>query len=115
MPVSSEKIILLGHGENSIYQIDMELRNQYKDEIDIVPVIGDIQDRERMFEVMEEHKPDVVYHAAAHKHVPLMEYNPKEAVKTTFSGRKTSPKQRLRLVSERLCLSLQIKLSIRQM
>jgi FlaA1/EpsC-like NDP-sugar epimerase len=82
------KIVLLGHGENSIYQIDMELRNQYKDRIDIVPVIGDIQDRERMFEVMEEHKPDVVYHAAAHKHVPLMEYNPKEAVKNNIFGTK---------------------------
>ncbi|WP_446663258.1 polysaccharide biosynthesis protein [Geobacillus sp. CCR] len=83
-----KKIILLGHGENSIYQIDMELRNHYKDQIDIVPVIGDIQDRERMFEVMEEHKPDVVYHAAAHKHVPLMEYNPKEAVKNNIFGTK---------------------------
>lgn len=83
-----KKIILLGHGENSIYQIDMELRNQYKDQIDIVPVIGDIQDRERMFEVMEEHKPDVVYHAAAHKHVPLMEYNPKEAIKNNIFGTK---------------------------
>ncbi|OSX53994.1 polysaccharide biosynthesis protein [Anoxybacillus ayderensis] len=82
-----KKIILLGHGENSIYQIDMELRNQYKD-IEIIPVIGDIQDRERMFEVMEEHKPDVVYHAAAHKHVPLMEYNPKEAVKNNIFGTK---------------------------
>lgn len=83
-----KKIVLLGHGENSIYQIDTELRNQYKDQIDIVPVIGDIQDRERMFEVMEEHKPHVVYHAAAHKHVPLMEYNPKEAVKNNIFGTK---------------------------
>ncbi|QXJ38639.1 UDP-N-acetyl-alpha-D-glucosamine C6 dehydratase [Parageobacillus caldoxylosilyticus] len=83
-----KKIVLLGHGENSIYQIDMELRDHYKDQIEIVPVIGDIQDRERMFEVMEEHKPDVVYHAAAHKHVPLMEYNPKEAVKNNIFGTK---------------------------
>jgi FlaA1/EpsC-like NDP-sugar epimerase len=83
-----KKIVLLGHGENSIYQIDMELRNQYKDQIDIVPVIGDIQDRERMFEVMDEHRPHVVYHAAAHKHVPLMEYNPKEAVKNNVFGTK---------------------------
>ncbi|MED3668931.1 nucleoside-diphosphate sugar epimerase/dehydratase [Geobacillus kaustophilus] len=83
-----KKLVLLGHGENSIYQIDMELRNQYKDQIEIVPVIGDIQDRVRMFEVMEEHKPDVVYHAAAHKHVPLMEYNPKEAVKNNIFGTK---------------------------
>jgi len=83
-----KKLVLLGHGENSIYQIDLELRHQYKDQIDIVPVIGDIQDRARMFEVMEEHKPDVVYHAAAHKHVPLMEYNPKEAVKNNIFGTK---------------------------
>jgi FlaA1/EpsC-like NDP-sugar epimerase len=82
------KIVLVGHGENSIYQIDMELRNEYRNDIEIVPVIGDIQDRERMFEVMEEHRPHVVYHAAAHKHVPLMEYNPKEAVKNNIFGTK---------------------------
>ncbi|KKK38714.1 polysaccharide biosynthesis protein EpsC [Mesobacillus campisalis] len=80
------KIVLLGHGENSIYQIDMELRSQYGDKIEIVPVIGDIQDRDRMLEVMEEHGPNVVYHAAAHKHVPLMEYNPREAVKNNVLG-----------------------------
>ncbi|OCA88915.1 polysaccharide biosynthesis protein [Pseudobacillus wudalianchiensis] len=82
------KIVLVGHGENSIYQIDMELRNRYKDMIEIVPIIGDIQDRERMFNVMLEHEPTVVYHAAAHKHVPLMEYNPKEAVKNNIFGTK---------------------------
>lgn len=80
------KILLLGHGENSIYQIDMELKNQYKDEIEIIPVIADIQDRERIFETMDRYKPHVVYHAAAHKHVPLMEYNPKEAVKNNILG-----------------------------
>ncbi|WP_174734319.1 nucleoside-diphosphate sugar epimerase/dehydratase [Mesobacillus harenae] len=83
-----EKIVLVGHGENSIYLIDMELKNQYGEFIQIVPVIGDVQDRERMFEVMDEHRPDVVYHAAAHKHVPLMEYNPKEAVKNNVFGTK---------------------------
>jgi FlaA1/EpsC-like NDP-sugar epimerase len=82
------KIVLLGHGENSIYQIDMELRNKYKTDFEIVPVIADVQDRFRIFEVMEEHSPDVVYHAAAHKHVPLMEYNPKEAVKNNVIGTK---------------------------
>ncbi|RFU67117.1 polysaccharide biosynthesis protein [Peribacillus saganii] len=82
------KLVLLGHGENSIYQIDMELRSKYKSEFEIIPVIADIQDRYRMFEVMEQHKPDVVYHAAAHKHVPLMEYNPKEAVKNNIFGTK---------------------------
>ncbi|WP_059173060.1 nucleoside-diphosphate sugar epimerase/dehydratase [Bacillus sp. FJAT-27445] len=85
---SPEKVVLVGHGENSIYQVDMELRNKYGDTIEIVPAIGDIQDRERMMEIMAEHQPDVVYHAAAHKHVPLMEYNPREAVKNNVLGTK---------------------------
>ncbi|WLR55461.1 nucleoside-diphosphate sugar epimerase/dehydratase [Mesobacillus subterraneus] len=83
-----KKLVLVGHGENSIYTIDMELRNQYGKVIEIIPVIGDVQDRDRMFEVMEEHQPNVVYHAAAHKHVPLMEYNPREAVKNNVFGTK---------------------------
>ncbi|MFD0826432.1 polysaccharide biosynthesis protein [Neobacillus sp. M.A.Huq-85] len=82
------KIVLVGHGENSIYQIDMELRNKYQKQIEIVPIIGDIQDRTRIFEIIEEHKPFVVYHAAAHKHVPLMEYNSREAVKNNIFGTK---------------------------
>ncbi|MFD9362083.1 polysaccharide biosynthesis protein [Priestia megaterium] len=82
------KIILLGHGENSIYTIDMELRQSYQKDIKIIPIIADIQDRDRIFEVMETYRPDVVYHAAAHKHVPLMEYNPREAVKNNIFGTK---------------------------
>lgn len=82
------KLLLLGHGENSIYGIDMELRSKYNTDIEIVPIIADIQDRNRIFEVMEMHTPDVIYHAAAHKHVPLMEYNPKEAVKNNVIGTK---------------------------
>lgn len=83
-----KKIVLVGHGENSIYQIDMELKNQYELSMEIIPVIGDIQDRDRMFEVVEEHRPQVIYHAAAHKHVPLMEYNVTEAVKNNILGTK---------------------------
>lgn len=85
---SPAKLVLLGHGENSIYLIDKELNNFYKNKIEIVPVIADIQDRKRIFQVMEEHKPDRVYHAAAHKHVPMMEYNPREAVKNNIYGTK---------------------------
>ncbi|UMZ34196.1 polysaccharide biosynthesis protein [Priestia megaterium] len=83
-----KKLLLLGHGENSIYAIDMELRNKYNQQFEIIPVIADIQDRERIMQVMQDHRPDVVYHAAAHKHVPLMEYNPKEAVKNNVIGTK---------------------------
>ena len=64
----------------------MELKKQYADEFEIVPIIADVQDRELIFDLMAEYKPDVVYHAAAHKHVPLMEYNPAEAVKNNIFG-----------------------------
>ena len=68
--------------------IHKELLAQYKDTIEIVPIIADIQDRERIFKLMETYHPDRVYHAAAHKHVPLMEYNPTEAVKNNIYGTK---------------------------
>ncbi|WP_338751863.1 nucleoside-diphosphate sugar epimerase/dehydratase [Bacillus sp. FJAT-52991] len=82
------KLLLLGHGENSIYTIEMELKEKYKELIHIIPVIADIQDRERMLQVMKQYKPDIIYHAAAHKHVPLMEENPHEAVKNNIIGTK---------------------------
>ncbi|MGZ7226663.1 polysaccharide biosynthesis protein, partial [Streptococcus pyogenes] len=82
------KLLLMGHGENSIYLIHRELTNRYKNEFEIIPIIADIQDRELMFSMMTSYKPDIVYHAAAHKHVPLMEYNPKESVKNNIFGTK---------------------------
>ena len=82
------RLLLLGHGENSIYLIHRELINRYGDRIEFLPLIADIQDRELMFEIMKEYKPDLVYHAAAHKHVPLMEANPKESVKNNIFGTK---------------------------
>jgi FlaA1/EpsC-like NDP-sugar epimerase len=85
---SPAKLILLGHGENSIYGIEMELRELYNESFEIITEIADIQDRYKMFEVMEKHLPNVVYHAAAHKHVPLMERNPEEAVKNNVVGTK---------------------------
>ena len=83
-----KQLLLLGHGENSIYLIDMELRKAIGNETEIIPLIADIQDRERIIAIMGEYKPDVVYHAAAHKHVPLMEGNPMEAVKNNIYGTK---------------------------
>lgn len=89
MRFTPEKILLVGHGEFSIYSIDMELKNKYHDtETEIIPIIGDVQDRERIFNIVEEHQPRIIYHAAAHKHVPLMEYNPHEAVKNNVIGTK---------------------------
>jgi FlaA1/EpsC-like NDP-sugar epimerase len=83
-----QNILLLGHGENSIYQIDMELRQNVSSKAKIIPIIADVQDRNRIFDIVSEYQPDVIYHAAAHKHVPLMEYNPMEAVKNNIFGTK---------------------------
>lgn len=89
MKFNPKKLLLLGHGENSIYQIHQEMLNTHKgNQTEFVPIIADVQDRKLIFELMAEYKPDIVYHAAAHKHVPLMEYNPREAVKNNVYGTK---------------------------
>lgn len=88
MKYNPAKIVLLGHGENSIYTIEMEMRVTYKDAVEIATEIADIQDRHKIFEIMNKHQPYIVYHAAAHKHVPLMERNPEEAVKNNIFGTK---------------------------
>lgn len=101
-----EKIILLGHGENSIYHIHQELTRIYKEQIEVVPIIADVQDKERIKKLMQDYKPYVVYHAAAHKHVPLMEYNPKEAIKNNILGtRNTAEAAKLAEVSKFVMVS----------
>ncbi len=86
-PFQPQKLILLGHGENSIYDIEMELSGSFPS-LQIETVIADIQDYKRLREVFEIYRPAVVFHAAAHKHVPLMERNPAEAVKNNSFGTK---------------------------
>lgn len=88
MKYKPAKIVLLGHGENSIYNIEMEMRVTYKDTVEITTEIADVQDRNKIFEIIDKHRPYIVYHAAAHKHVPLMERNPEEAVKNNIFGTK---------------------------
>ncbi|SDO06046.1 nucleoside-diphosphate sugar epimerase/dehydratase [Alkalicoccus daliensis] len=84
---SPERLILLGHGENSIYTIEMELKMKFP-EIILEAEIADVQDKERMKAIMLKYTPEVIYHAAAHKHVPLMEKNPHEAIKNNVIGTK---------------------------
>ncbi|MFS0861512.1 polysaccharide biosynthesis protein [Fredinandcohnia sp. 179-A 10B2 NHS] len=84
-----KQLILLGHGENSIYTIEMELSEIcLASNIHIITEIADVQDKQKMMKVMGYYQPDVVYHAAAHKHVPLMERNPEEAIKNNIIGTK---------------------------
>ncbi|WP_442604281.1 polysaccharide biosynthesis protein [Paenibacillus sp. KN14-4R] len=78
-------LILLGHGENSIFQIERELVKGGPT-FPITSIIADTQDAGRMEQVFHEYKPEVVFHAAAHKHVPLMEKNPSEAIKNNVFG-----------------------------
>jgi len=82
------KLLLVGQGENSIYHIHRELEVIYGHKMEIIPIIADVKDRAKIFKLMNEFKPDTVYHAAAHKHVPLMEANPMEAVKNNIYGTK---------------------------
>lgn len=98
------RLVLLGHGENSIYLINEELNNKLLGSVEIIPLIADVQDRERMFEQMLKYKPDIVYHAAAHKHVPLMEYNPTEAVKNNIIGTKNTAEAALNANVKRFVL-----------
>ncbi|MCR6106831.1 polysaccharide biosynthesis protein [Salipaludibacillus agaradhaerens] len=82
-----KKLVLLGHGENSIYNIEMELKEIMSHSMtEIVTEIADIQDEKKLLTVFDNHAPEVVYHAAAHKHVPLMERNPEEAIKNNTIG-----------------------------
>jgi FlaA1/EpsC-like NDP-sugar epimerase len=82
-----KQLILLGHGENSIYQIEMELKDSFRDSnTEFIGVIAEVQDANKVQNVMRTYNPDVVYHAAAHKHVPLMERSPEEAVKNNIIG-----------------------------
>jgi FlaA1/EpsC-like NDP-sugar epimerase len=81
-------LILFERYENGLFALDLELRAQYP-KITIIPAIGDVTVHERVAEVLQQTDPDLVFHAAAHKHVPLMELNPKEAVRNNVFGTKT--------------------------
>lgn len=79
------RLIILGHGENSIHKIWNELSYSFP-ELDLGVEIADVRDVSRIEYIFNKHHPDVVFHAAAHKHVPLMEMHPVEAIKTNIFG-----------------------------
>ena len=79
------QLVLLGHGENSIFEILLELQSDYPD-LMLSPVIADIRNAERLAQVFKQHQSEVVFHAAAHKHVPLMEANIVEAITNNILG-----------------------------
>lgn len=81
------KLLLLGNEENGIFEMSLELSRLFPEQ-ETVSLIADIRDRKRIASIMHEYRPAVVFHAAAHKHVPLMENNPCEALKNNILGTK---------------------------
>lgn len=85
LPYAPETLIVLGHGEHSIYTLLEELRERAC-HVKLVPIIADVADERAVEEVFSRWRPDIVFHAAAHKHVPLMECNVREAIRTNALG-----------------------------
>jgi len=96
-------LVLLGHGENSIFSAEATLRETFP-AVQISTVIADIRDARRLATVFEQYRPAVVFHAAAHKHVPLMEQNPDEAITNNIAGTRNVVNQALRSGTERFVL-----------
>ncbi len=80
-----KRLIIFDIYENNAYNIQLELKDKHP-ELDLVTLIGSVRDSRKMFQLFEYYKPDIVYHAAAHKHVPLMEDSPCEAIKNNAIG-----------------------------
>ena len=81
-----ERIIIVDIYENNAYDIQQELRMEYNESLDFVTLIASVRDYHRMNQIFETYKPQIVFHAAAHKHVPLMERSPGEAIKNNVLG-----------------------------
>jgi len=85
MKIGPEKLILFDRVENELYNIDMEFSNKYDNRL-FVSLLGDVLDKKRLEDVMVTYKPQVIFHAAAYKHVPITEIHPYEAVKNNIEG-----------------------------
>ena len=79
------QLIIFDVYENNLYDIEMELRNEYG-KLDLEAIVGSVRDKKRLENVFKTYSPDIVFHAAAHKHVPLMEHSPLEAIKNNVFG-----------------------------
>lgn len=79
------RLILLDIYENTLYDIERELLKSYPN-LDLITLVGSVRNRSRLTHIFEEYKPDLIFHAAAHKHVPLMEDSPNEAIKNNVFG-----------------------------
>jgi len=88
VPFKPERLIIVDRNESGLYETEMDFLSKYP-ELKLVPVLGPVQTRDLMEKVFEENRPQVVFHAAAYKHVPMMEIHPWEAVYNNILGTKT--------------------------
>lgn len=106
-----KSLVLLDHSENGLFHINLELEGKWTGvgeeagaEMEIVPVVADIRDRDKMDKIFKKYIPEVVFHAAAHKHVPMMEYHPDEAVMNNIIGTKNVAELAERYGAERVVM-----------
>ncbi|MHB1557205.1 MAG: polysaccharide biosynthesis protein [Isosphaeraceae bacterium] len=97
------RLVLLDHSENGLFFLERELSSR-RGRTEVIPCLASIHDRARLRSVFGEYRPDVVFHAAAHKHVPLVEANPGEAVKNNVLGTRTVADEAVRCRAEAFVL-----------
>ena len=99
------RLVLLGRGENSLYDIHQELLHEVGPAgVELIPLVGNVCDAAMMEELFAEYRPELVFHAAAHKHVHLMEAQPAEAIKNNLTGTRVTAEAALRHTTERFIL-----------
>ena len=99
-----KRLILFELTELFLYQLDEKLKNLEEMDFQIIPIIGDVRDRDALEKTFLQYRPDIVFHAAAYKHVPMMEMNPKEAIKTNIFGSKNVAELALKHKAEKFVL-----------
>ena len=98
-----EKIILFERAETPLYEIDLELRKDFS-HIEILPILGDIQNKDEIESIFKKYEPDIIFHAAAYKHVPMLEQHPWKAVENNIIGTENLVDIALRFQSEKFVL-----------
>ncbi|MFZ5562447.1 MAG: polysaccharide biosynthesis protein, partial [Thermodesulfobacteriota bacterium] len=101
---SPGRIVLFDRSETALYEIDLELKERSRSKVPVSPVLGDIQDRHQLIQVFERLNPHVVFHAAAYKHVPMLEAHPWKAVKNNIVGTRNVMELSRRFAVERFVL-----------
>ncbi|MHB9143941.1 MAG: polysaccharide biosynthesis protein [Symbiobacteriia bacterium] len=97
------ELILLDHAENGVFETSLQLRHSFPD-LQATVVVADVRERDKILQVFEHYRPQVVFHAAAHKHVPLMEAQPDEAIKTNVFGSKNVAEAALNVRAKRFVM-----------